>query len=164
LHANNTDASTDAISSDYWTDLHRDAQLHLLGLVAEHLPDLQISFGVRDEPQLLLRADARKKMVDLVAEGKSEPKSPPSSQFVIHWRLTLFIDLPHTPYQNADTVFPWPLACPKGTPLRDGDPEFPSREAFISRHRSAQDPCLHPQLLNLVRGPMPSLFPGDGLT
>ncbi|CDZ97038.1 cap1-related protein [Phaffia rhodozyma] len=115
--------------NDYWTNRRSDGQLLLIPEeVRRVLPDFDIVFGLKDEPQVLSDWETKAKLYDLSAHNEKLPENSP------------------LPYASSRLLFP--NSCSPSTPLRQGLPEEPSHLAFISpeSHRRAQDPCLHPYI------------------
>ncbi|KAL7410218.1 hypothetical protein BDY24DRAFT_184654 [Mrakia frigida] len=111
-------------ADDYWTHRRTDAQENLLKPIAKWLPDFTMIFGLKDEPQFMFDNEVRTQLLDFVARGETVP--------------------PTSTLQDPPARFPWPRSCNLQSPLRQGLTESALHTSFVSDHRSAQDPCLHP--------------------
>ena len=70
--------------------------------------------------------------------------SPPSFLLLLSLLSTRPAVPPTSELQDPPARFPWPRSCSLQSPLRQGLTESALHTSFISDHRSAQDPCLHP--------------------
>lgn len=70
--------------------------------------------------------------------------SPPSFLRLLSLLSTRPAVPPTSEFQDPPARFPWPRSCSLQSPLRQGLTESALHTSFISDHRSAQDPCLHP--------------------
>lgn len=94
--------------------------------------------------------EVRAQLLDFVSRGEGSSSLPLSlSSSVFHYRahslLWTHSAVPSpSELQEPPARFPWPRSCNLQSPLRQGLTESALHTSFISDHRSAQDPCLHP--------------------